>query len=83
MLELDPNAGIGTLIYELYLKPTKMSEAEAAILCNMPLDEFNAILRGELPMNHMRALSLSRGFNTHISFFQSHIPPIGTLPKEK
>lgn len=73
MLQLDPNAGIGTLIRELYLKPTGMSEEEAAQLCKLPVDEFVAILRGELPMNHMRALSLSRGFNTHISFFQSYI----------
>ena len=74
MLQLDPNAGIGTLIRELYLSPTGMSEEEAATLCKMPCEEFSAILRGELPMNHMRALSLSRGFNTHISFFQSYIP---------
>jgi hypothetical protein len=25
-------------------------------------------------MNHRRALALSRGFNTHISFFQNYIP---------
>lgn len=74
MLHLDPNAGVGTLIRELYLNPTGMSEEEAAELCKMPLDEFCGILRGELPMNHMRALTLSRGFNTHISFFQSYIP---------
>lgn len=74
MLELDPNAGIGTLISELYLKPTGMTEADAAALCKMPVEEFSAILRGELAMNHMRALNLSRGFNTHISFFQSYIP---------
>lgn len=75
MLQLDPSAGVGPLIRELYLNPTSMSEAEAAALCNLPLEEFSAILRGELPMNHMRALSLSRGFNTHISLFQSYIPP--------
>lgn len=74
MLKLDPNAGIGTLIRELYLNPTHMSEEEAAKLCNLPEAEFVAILSGELPMNHMRALALSRGFNTHISFFQSYIP---------
>lgn len=73
MLELDPNAGVGTLINELYLKPTGMSEAEAATLCEIPLEEFSAILRGEVAMNHMRALKLSRGFNTHISFFQTYI----------
>ena len=74
MLVLDSNAGIGVLIEELYLKPTGMSASEAAELCKLPEDEFNAILRGELPMNHKRALSLSRGFNTHISFFQNYIP---------
>jgi len=75
MLKLDHNAGIGTLVRELYLNPTGMPDEEAAQLCKMPLHEFQAILNGELPMNHMRALSLSRGFNTHISFFQSYIPP--------
>ena len=74
MLVLDSNAGVGLLIEELYLKPTGMSASEAAELCKLPEDEFIAILRGELPMNHKRALSLSRGFNTHISFFQNYIP---------
>jgi len=74
MLKLDPNADIGTLINELYLKPTGITESEAAALCKMPVEEFTTILRGEIPMNHMRALNLSRGFYTHISFFQSNIP---------
>jgi len=74
MLQLDPNASVGTLINELYLKPTGITEAQAASLCNLTTDEFSAILRGELPMNHTRALALSRGFNTHISFFQTFIP---------
>lgn len=74
MLKLDPDASVGTLINELYLKPTGMSEAEAAELCKLPAEEFSSILRGDLPMNHMRALALSRGFNTHISFFQKYIP---------
>ncbi len=74
MLEFDPNAPIGTLINELYLKPTGIDEATAAALCQLPVDQFSAILRGELAMNHMRALALSRGFNTHISFFQRYIP---------
>ena len=74
MLELDPNAQVGTLIDELYLKPTGLSESDAAELCKMDPEEFKGIMRGELPMNHMRALSLSRGFNTHISFFQRYIP---------
>lgn len=82
MLQLDPNAGVGTLIRELYLNPTGMTEEEAAALCELPIDEFAAILRGELPMNHMRALRLSRGFNTHISMFQSYIPP-KNRPQEK
>lgn len=74
MLVLDSNAGVGLLLEELYLKPTGMSASEAAELCKLPEHEFNSILRGELPMNHKRALSLSRGFNTHISFFQNYIP---------
>jgi len=77
MLQLDPNAGAGTLIRELYLNPTGMSEKEAAALCGLDVEEFSAILCGELPMNNMRALKLSRGFNTHISLFQSYIPPKG------
>ncbi|CAI8185111.1 MAG: Uncharacterised protein [Marinobacterium sp. xm-d-530] len=74
MLILDSNAQLGTLIDELYLKPTGMTAEQAAVLCGLDTTEFSAILSGELPMNHKRALALSRGFNTHISFFQSYIP---------
>lgn len=74
MLELSPDVKVGTLIDELYLKPAGLSLSEAADLCQLPADEFSKILTGDLPMNHRRALSLSRGFNTHISFFQRYIP---------
>lgn len=74
MLILDSNAQLGTLIDELYLKPIGMTAEQAAELCGLDTTEFSAILSGELPMNHKRALALSRGFNTHISFFQSYIP---------
>ncbi len=74
MLILDSNAPLGTLVEELYLKPTGMTAEQAAKLCGLDTQEFSAILAGELPMNHKRALALSRGFNTHISFFQNFIP---------
>jgi len=74
MLILDSNVQLGTLVEELYLKPTGMTAEQAAELCGLDTQEFTAILSGELPMNHKRALALSRGFNTHISFFQNYIP---------
>ena len=74
MLILDSNAQLGTLVEELYLKPTGMTAEQAAELCGLDALEFSAILAGELPMNHKRALALSRGFNTHIRFFQNYIP---------
>jgi len=74
MLILDSQVSLGTLIDELYLKPTNLTHAQAAELCQLSEPEFSAIVRGELPMNHKRALAMSRGFNTHISFFQNYIP---------
>lgn len=74
MLILDSQVSLGTLIDELYLKPTHLTHAQAAELCQLNETEFSAILSGELPMNHKRALAMSRGFNTHISFFQNYIP---------
>ena len=74
MLILDSNGQFGNLIDEVYLNPTGMTAEQAAELCGLDTTEFSAILSGELPMNHKRALALSRGFNTHISFFQSYIP---------
>lgn len=59
----------GDIINELYLKPTGITAEAAAVLCDIPIKQFVAIIEGKEAIGHVLAYKLSQGFNTSYHFW--------------
>lgn len=60
---------VGEMINELYLKPSGVSPEEAAKLCMIECELFEAILNNRATIGYELAFKLAKGFNTSHDFW--------------
>ena len=69
MQVLNAPPSIGDIINELYLLPVKVTEDEAALLCQISSEEFAKIMQGKTEIGYELAYKLGKGFNTPHTFW--------------
>lgn len=69
MLIMNQPPTVGDIIHEMYLKPSRLSLSQAAVLCELEQQQLQDIINGDLKIGYELAYQLAKGFNTSHNFW--------------